>query len=663
MAVYGKRRLRDDEFRVLQLDHSSSVLRGELEVVKFSWEDQYATLSYAWDQEPSQGCIRLGSSMLKVSGTVEKALWRLRDLGVNRVWIDQVSINQGNIQERNQQVSRMKDIYRGGQKCFVYLGDGTGRSEDVDLLVQYVERMRRTLMIGVGKQIVANFTKKRTEHPDDDDKSEDRVKYYSTKNKRPDSCIDYLMSQKYFSRTWVLQEILASRQVTCLLGPKTLPWDILRSLALEIPLTRSHASNKAAQRRVRLANLPELSTWRAIGRVKGDSKDLMKAEALETFNRFIMLTADSNGQNLFTLLQSARTLQATDPRDKIFALLNIATDANKYPKADYSLSTNEVYRHYAAALMENGHELGVLAVSGTVDSRRPHWPSWIPRWNEPQADFSWETGTTFCAGGTRVTRPRCIGRKVRVRAYIYDTIRFRSPPVRFASFYRDLARFVDDLVNVIHQTEVYDRKLDLVRSLVQLLLCDPSKHDEVAFLQDTEEVFDLPGLKKRWRSLVHIFEDFRNDENKDSMLWRLFEDDESNTGDQVARDFLNELTGRSKTENYLRQTTSTYISNRGISYLKYLQGKVTPICVVSLFKHRDSSYNGKLYEDCLGLAPSTCQLGDKVVIVRGTRAPFILRECGPNRYQNLGQAYVRGIMNGEKAATLSRDDYQYVDIV
>lgn len=95
MAVYGIRRLPDDEFRVLQLDYSSPVLRGELELVKFSWEDQYATLSYAWDHEQPQGCIRLGSSILQVSWTVAKALWRLRALGVHRVWVDQVCINQG----------------------------------------------------------------------------------------------------------------------------------------------------------------------------------------------------------------------------------------------------------------------------------------------------------------------------------------------------------------------------------------------------------------------------------------------------------------------------------------------------------------------------------------------------------------------------------------
>lgn len=48
--------------------------------------------------------------------------------------------------------------------------------------------------------------------------------------------------------------------------------------------------------------------------------------------------------SLFPLLESLRTRQATDPRDKVFALLNVANDAkDSDPKVDYRKSPTEVY--------------------------------------------------------------------------------------------------------------------------------------------------------------------------------------------------------------------------------------------------------------------------------------------------------------------------------
>jgi hypothetical protein len=47
---------------------------------------------------------------------------------------------------------------------------------------------------------------------------------------------------------------------------------------------------------------------------------------------------------LFPLLDSLRLRQATDPRDKVFALLNVACDArNSDLKVDYRKSHAEVY--------------------------------------------------------------------------------------------------------------------------------------------------------------------------------------------------------------------------------------------------------------------------------------------------------------------------------
>jgi len=49
----------------------------------------------------------------------------------------------------------------------------------------------------------------------------------------------------------------------------------------------------------------------------------------------------------------------------------------------------------------------------------------------------------------------------------------------------------------------------------------------------------------------------------------------------------------------------------------------------------------------LGMGPISSQVGDEIWVLKGSRAPFILRRKGTGQYQLIGEAYVHGIMHGE----------------
>jgi hypothetical protein len=49
----------------------------------------------------------------------------------------------------------------------------------------------------------------------------------------------------------------------------------------------------------------------------------------------------------------------------------------------------------------------------------------------------------------------------------------------------------------------------------------------------------------------------------------------------------------------------------------------------------------------VGLAPAHLQPGDAICILYGATVPFVLRELPDGQYQLIGEAYVRGIMDGE----------------
>jgi len=81
--------------------------------------------------------------------------------------------------------------------------------------------------------------------------------------------------------------------------------------------------------------------------------------------------------DLFLLLQYALSLEASNPRDKTYALLALAAENERDGlDPDYSLSLAEVYTFTAAFLLEDSRD----AVAFTGMDRKINVPSWVPDW-------------------------------------------------------------------------------------------------------------------------------------------------------------------------------------------------------------------------------------------------------------------------------------------
>ncbi|KAH8674262.1 hypothetical protein BX600DRAFT_457272 [Xylariales sp. PMI_506] len=81
---------------------------------------------------------------------------------------------------------------------------------------------------------------------------------------------------------------------------------------------------------------------------------------------------------LITVLSIFRALDATDPRDKIFAFLNLATD-NLSLLPDYTIDVQEVFRRAAETIMTATGTLSVLSqVQDPQDTKIQGLPSWVP---------------------------------------------------------------------------------------------------------------------------------------------------------------------------------------------------------------------------------------------------------------------------------------------
>jgi hypothetical protein len=72
------------------------------------------------------------------------------------------------------------------------------------------------------------------------------------------------------------------------------------------------------------------------------------------------------------------------------------------------------------------------------------------------------------------------------------------------------------------------------------------------------------------------------------------------------------------------------------------------------------SWNWRLFTTVsghVGIGPSPCQPGDKVVVIFGCASPLVLRSMG-SHYELVGECYVHGIMHGEAVQDPLRREHE-----
>jgi hypothetical protein len=89
-------------------------------------------------------------------------------------------------------------------------------------------------------------------------------------------------------------------------------------------------------------------------------------------------------KTLLNLLQRFRDRKASDPRDKVYALLSLVETgpAGSTLVPDYSLSVKEVFTRATIEIIEASKSLSVLSTDNS-GKFRSDLPSWVPDWDAP----------------------------------------------------------------------------------------------------------------------------------------------------------------------------------------------------------------------------------------------------------------------------------------
>ena len=128
-SIYTPLDIENYEIRILTIlpGPPTLVLRCTLEKTSLITPSKYTALSYCWGDPTVTENIIIGDVDTPVTVNLADALRQLRAMGVDRIWVDALCINQMDRQEKSLQIRNMKFIYSTADIVYAWLGkEGDG---------------------------------------------------------------------------------------------------------------------------------------------------------------------------------------------------------------------------------------------------------------------------------------------------------------------------------------------------------------------------------------------------------------------------------------------------------------------------------------------------------------------------------------------------------
>jgi hypothetical protein len=225
-----------------------------LSYARQSERPRYSALSYVWGTTKSDHVILVNNRLIFVKENLYSFLRHLRHIEKPmRIWVDAISINQEDLAERGHQVRLMGRIYQDAQFVYAWLGEDSHGlvsclKEQLSLQVDFMELRKQATITYTRKPATQAFrqfsssSKRRhqdLEHLADLEHLKSQGQGDLLNNERQlakDKIWNIILAvvdlcrRQYWTRTWIVQELLlAKRRVVCV-GNVQVPWDDFRGL-------------------------------------------------------------------------------------------------------------------------------------------------------------------------------------------------------------------------------------------------------------------------------------------------------------------------------------------------------------------------------------------------------------------------------------------------
>ena len=642
------------------------------EALSYTWSDSRPppergqAHDFQWDALVGHGSQRLicNGQVIPTSLDLRQALFVFHRVSKRqkyhraRIWVDAICIDQHDAAERSAQVTIMGDIYKGAKRVFAWLGPSPMYApmslSILHSIANISEEHRRTLRFG---GLVALGLS-------------------------PPKLLLFVafLKRTWFSRVWVIQEVLLARDIIIMWGCIEVSLEMLNK-AMDI-IMEDHLWGSMAYLDMMYSPAEEMGTKRGT-RALGSVMVVMEPAKKKT------IMYDSNYPLSLTTI--GRTCGATDVRDHVYGILGIVKEILKTSTKsawkergflglggmvpDYSKPVYDVYYDYGRLFVMNKGTFILLGMIEDRSRRSPalagKLPSWVPdfsvaempaalimcnpdaHWNasgpcDPSAfDPIDEPGGTLHLRGFQIDAIVAKATYKKCDLYLFKSLLQLLLDVATYGKVAPLATHFDALsrsliVDVHHGTHerlnlrssfkdwIFTKFLDLYSAREGAL-------DQIAENGFSGELGQLCSPQASVRLCSHAAFEGRPSIEEHAEVFRsaqgvlqsLYEMDPSLL--PSASSLESRISSLDKTD----PDVKTSLGHAD------LYGMLSDVVLNSRSAVRTSLNR-------IGVVHKSAQVGDQVWLCRGAKVPYILRPLEADaEYEFMGEAYVDGIMEGQ----------------
>ena len=594
----------------------------EFEIFTVSLDEAppFEAISYTWGSSVREREIVVNNQCLAVTLNAFSVLqqrgsyWRPRIL-----WIDSVCINQDDIEEKNSQVRLMGDIYRKASRTVAWLGDEPEGFNAIVILYSlwFLLNFHATLA---------------------DSMSHIQLSYLNYPAMW--SSLSKLVRHPWFSRVWVVQEVVVSKTVHVIYGNTYIDWE---QLSIVLGAMRGDIS---------------------VSLLSGDDDFMRKIN--DPYSYLASIECVSHMRDLRQSYHSGEPLcmvdvipaagnRASDDRDRIYGLLAMPSQlSDQLKQPDYTKSTLQVYIEAGKHITTFADPLGLLPNAGIGYERKLNdLPSWIPDWT--------------CL--PNINTISVMIRETQSTDYIKEKFYSSSKSVFQIELHDEanaisLKGFIADTIatlgdSVIGRDESVNLDFDTVKCMEYLGECCTNAMHLVK--REISSVYrnGQPRREAFWRTLitdrVRSEPQFRPASDIYGSYFENFMKANSKVNDKEAEPWVQALREINQDQEKWSEKQALGQGPTNEDSMEYIQ------LFQQVQKYSAALARGRKFcvtaKKLMGLVPPSSRPGDLVCIFYGCQAPFVIRpvhELGGHAgsstrpaYHIVGESYFHGIMDGE----------------
>jgi hypothetical protein len=572
-------------YRLLKLERSSTGISYQIVTRSLKKPPPYEAISYRWGSSAITSAIAIGDTYLGITDSIAAILKAMAPhSGYRYLWIDFVCINQEDLFEKDSQISLMREIYSQAAHVIAYLGDAPGN--DNALLQDFLPRLPKFLVTASLDRLINQSSPT----PFDEDPEGGRA-------------MQRLLANDYWSRVWIIQELVLANSISILYGGSAMEWDLFSSAvrAIRVQYDGSWAM------RLDMPNFHQLlMASNRVGNIV-DIQELLRKQGTKLHLSDVVLL-------------SSQSL-CTNPEDKVNGLLGLSSNVEDVDvQPDHRRPVAQVYARVTLNGMRNA-KFTLLNIAGLW--RQPIYPlpSWVPDLSMPTPLYPLDNfQSKYHAGGGQEPQFRTLDdmTRLQIQGVLVDRIKAVSATP-------------GNLVSAMPENLVSTMNINL-----QFLRAEGERHREFWRLAES-----------------HVPDVYFNGQSRDEALWRTLIGDEF-FADSGIHFPAPEVLGKDYA-NFKRIFIAACEPDNAIDGVDTLDGFPIFWAPIQSYRRIASMMGKKSFtrrfavtqKGFMCLVLKGTEVGDSICVFTGSKTAYVLRGGDGKKQKLVSEAYVHGFMMGE----------------